>query len=562
MARGMAIPFDVVAAPTVEIEPSPACAERVGTEARSSLERETMSRCMRLVRDYDVGSIQKQVARLRRMQSRETDMAQLRREDEQRTQMLKRQITGMAFRGGISADEVAMVAGLIVGAAVVGGFGFGMPSRQMKSKQRAARVDGLCERAHARVDRGECFLPAVGRVLPSATVDALNDWFCNAAEPRLRGFMHETLAREHVPLSLETVGSQGLAFELDALRQLLDDKHPVSYVTVMRQYHERMDALVELAQADGMSERHIQAAMGAQALKLMGEDGTIDFGPELAAVIGHPTPAMLQKAERLVANATGVEPFASGAPISEVPSALREMLRIERDEEPAHEDVREHEGVDAEAKTEASAEPGYADEPEAPRPVEVEFTESVADAHEGVDETPDYEAGDQDGFVGEAETVDVWQSVRGADGALWLLDRRDEHGWWQSDRGSLPDDGAVLRHVDAEMWERIPEVAHDTDHIMPAAGGTRFICTDGRDFVLPITMPQGITHTACDVSGPHGWSSDQPGFVEGTFAFCAKNGIAFRPHMTVGMYEAGRDAHLLAGQGAMTQPSFDEGFGL
>lgn len=499
-----------------------------GTAERATAEAETMSRVQRLVRDYDANSVTKQVRHLRRMQAREMDMAQLQREDSNRTQMLKRQISGMALRGGISADEVAMVAGLVVGAALVGGFGFGMPSRQMKSKQRAARIDGLCERAHARVDRGECFLPVVGHVLPRDVQSSLNEWFCNTAEPRLRTIAHETLAHEHVPLSLETIGSQGLAIELDALRQLMDPEHPVPYTQVRRQYQERMDGLVELAHADGITPQQVKAAMVTQSLKLTDESGRIDFGSELSEVIGKPTPEMLRRAEAIVAQAELVQPFATGTPTTEVASYLCELFRTDGDAQGAPEAERTDEPV-AEASWEAG-----------PMPVDAVVIDDAADDKTEAEDAPyDIEDADVEGMPAgmDAETVTTWQVVIGADGARYCLDKLDEHGQWQSDY-ERPDDMALLEHVDLERWQKIPQVTRDADHIVSVDGQTQFTCGDGTVLTYPVALVPDRYNVVCDISAGGSWSSDLPGFEASAGAFCAKNGIYIYRHETVDAYLA------------------------
>lgn len=228
-----------------------------------------------VVSAYDAKEIALNAQRMHEKNAAAVSADVLRHQSKARTEQLKRQITTLAFREGIGADEVAMLAGILVGAFIAGGFGIGGAGGAARRRDRADHINKYLDRCRARVDAGEPFLPVPfgGKLLGDKTVEHMNAWFTDSFEPKMREYAYGNLAEKAVPVSLETLGNYGIAIQLDAFDRIAKGQS-ASSVTV--DYQRQFTALRKVAAESGVNDSELDAAINLQMVRMTDEHGFID----------------------------------------------------------------------------------------------------------------------------------------------------------------------------------------------------------------------------------------------------------------------------------------------
>ena len=247
----------------------------VEAQARPRTMTAAMARISDTVREADAKSIAQLAEQMRRDASAAVDVNAARSRDRERTMMLKRQITGMAFRQGVGVDEVAMLAGLLIGAMITGGFGFGGDKGVVRRAERACHTDAMLDRMHMRAERGELFCGGkLGALMPGDLRESLNDWYLRSMEPKMREHVHHT-SDTPVPLSVETLGNYAMAAQLSTLDEICaDDFDPARLKDCIVSYQRQMNDIREMARISGTNIDPSQAAR-YQTLKMTDEDGCV-----------------------------------------------------------------------------------------------------------------------------------------------------------------------------------------------------------------------------------------------------------------------------------------------
>lgn len=225
---------------------------------------------------YDAKEVAQTVQHMREAKANTVSAHYLRQQSRNRTEQLKRQVTTLAFREGIGADEVAMLAGLLVGAFIAGGFGFGGAAGDARRRERADHLNKYLDRCHARVAGGQPFLPVPfgKQLLGDDYVEKMNAWFTDSFEPKARQWTYGKLAETVVPVSLETLGNYGVAIQLDAFDKIAAGR-PMSEVTVS--YQQQMAQLTEMAQLSGVMGTQLSNAIDMQMVRMTNDQGMLDM---------------------------------------------------------------------------------------------------------------------------------------------------------------------------------------------------------------------------------------------------------------------------------------------
>lgn len=325
----------------------------VEAQARSRTMTAAMARISDTVREADAKSIAQLAEQMRRDASAAVDVNAARSRDRERTTMLKRQITGMAFRQGVGVDEVAMLAGLLIGAMITGGFGFGGDKGVVRRAERACHTDAMLDRMHMRAERGELFCGGkLGALMPGDLRESLNDWYLRSMEPKMREHVHHA-SDTPVPLSVETLGNYAMAAQLSTLDEICaDDFDPARLKDCIVSYQRQMNDIREMARISGANIDPSQTAR-YQTLKMTDEDGCVvvdAMGFENLAC-GAFDISQFGEALKIVETGEYRMPQAQGGQIVANPAALtaviRSMLAIQPRETIEVEDLQQDEPEDA-----------------------------------------------------------------------------------------------------------------------------------------------------------------------------------------------------------------------
>lgn len=198
----------------------------------------------------------------------ELSLRDLKQAERARMDNLKSQFMRFSYHNGLSGDDIAIFAGLIIGAAVMSGFGIGNKPEQMR-KAAGESMQKLVERCDARVAAGECFLPIPwmreGSGADQNLTDRLNSWYRDVGRERVLR-MGAATAAEHVPYSLETLGNMGLAIQMRALTSFADGSATLNEVS--NRYREQMAGLQKLAGSVNVKPDQLDDAMRMQSMRI------------------------------------------------------------------------------------------------------------------------------------------------------------------------------------------------------------------------------------------------------------------------------------------------------
>lgn len=301
----------------------------VEAQARPRTMTAAMARISDTVREADAKDIAQLAEQMRRDANAAVDVNAARSRDRERTMMLKRQITGMAFRQGVGVDEVAMLAGLLVGAMITGGFGFGGDKGVVRRAERARHTDAMLDRMHMRAERGELFCGGkLGALMPGDLRESLNDWYLRSMEPKMRERVHH-VSGTPVPLSVETLGNYAMAAQLSTLDEICaDDFDPARLKDCIASYQRQMNDIREMARISGANIDPSQTAR-YQTLKMTDEDGCVvvdAMGFENLAC-GAFDISQLGEALKIIETGEYRMPQAQGGQIVANPAALTAVIR-------------------------------------------------------------------------------------------------------------------------------------------------------------------------------------------------------------------------------------------
>lgn len=220
------------------------------------------------VQTTDAGQICKLARENAKRKESELSLRDLKQAERARMDNLKSQFMRFSYHNGLSGDDIAIFAGLIIGAAVMSGFGIGNKPEQMR-KAAGESMQKFVERCDARVAAGECFLPIPwmreGSGADQNLTDRLNSWYRDVGRERVLR-MGAATAAEHVPYSLETLGNMGLAIQMQALTSFADGSATLNDVS--NRYREQMAGLQKLAASVNVKPDQLDDAMRMQSMRI------------------------------------------------------------------------------------------------------------------------------------------------------------------------------------------------------------------------------------------------------------------------------------------------------